>query len=171
MHVQGGRVQGYGVMEYSRGSKYEGEWRMGKKWGQGSMTYPDGARYDGQWQVPTTTAATATHCACMHASRANRVISTPCLLCMLSANTASTSTAVIQAHQISADTMRACCYVNNRTVAATVKARMYMLLELSFRVSAYSVVQCYLVLHVRTVYGQTAVCYSGNCNYFRMPLT
>jgi hypothetical protein len=49
--MQGGRVQGYGVMEYSRGSKYEGEWRMGKKWGQGSMTYPDGARYDGQWQV------------------------------------------------------------------------------------------------------------------------
>jgi hypothetical protein len=54
VYKQGGRVQGYGVMEYSRGSKYEGEWRMGKKWGQGSMTYPDGARYDGQWQVIAT---------------------------------------------------------------------------------------------------------------------
>lgn len=40
---------GYGVMKYSNGKIYEGEYKEGKKHGKGKMKYPNGDVYDGNY--------------------------------------------------------------------------------------------------------------------------
>lgn len=42
-------TQGLGVYFYDNGSKYEGEWYMGKRTGRGKMMYADGDVYEGEW--------------------------------------------------------------------------------------------------------------------------
>ena len=41
---------GKGVMKYSNGNIYEGEWQQGQRHGQGKMTYCDGSTYSGNWR-------------------------------------------------------------------------------------------------------------------------
>ena len=38
-----------GIMAYSDGAKYEGEWKDGKRHGQGTLTWSDGSSYVGEW--------------------------------------------------------------------------------------------------------------------------
>ena len=42
--------QGYSVMKYSDGTKYEGYWVNNKKHGKGVFTYKNGARYEGNFE-------------------------------------------------------------------------------------------------------------------------
>ena len=42
--------EGDGVMTYSDGSVYEGEWTCDHRNGKGKMTYPDGSIYQGSGQ-------------------------------------------------------------------------------------------------------------------------
>ena len=42
--------QGNGVMRYTDGNKYDGEWEDGQRHGSGLMTYRNGDSYDGQWE-------------------------------------------------------------------------------------------------------------------------
>jgi hypothetical protein len=39
----------FGIREYVKGGRYEGQLRYGMRWGQGVMIYPNGNRYEGQW--------------------------------------------------------------------------------------------------------------------------
>ena len=41
---------GKGIMNYEDGSKYDGEWKEGKRYGKGTLTYEDGAKYVGEWK-------------------------------------------------------------------------------------------------------------------------
>ena len=45
-----GRAEGYGVMNYASGSRYEGNFQRGRPEGRGIMTFATGARYDGNFQ-------------------------------------------------------------------------------------------------------------------------
>jgi hypothetical protein len=40
---------GEGVKVFADGSRYEGQWKDGKKSGKGRYIYPDGDVYEGQW--------------------------------------------------------------------------------------------------------------------------
>ncbi len=41
---------GWGIMDYSDGKHYEGDWEKGLEHGYGVMTHPDGGFEDGQWE-------------------------------------------------------------------------------------------------------------------------
>eukprot|EP00756_Hemistasia_phaeocysticola_P011148 Hpha_TRINITY_DN15092_c0_g5::TRINITY_DN15092_c0_g5_i2::g.124513::m.124513 len=47
--IKNGMREGKGTMK-SRGSRYEGDWRAGKKHGHGKCFYLDGSVYDGEWE-------------------------------------------------------------------------------------------------------------------------
>ncbi len=38
------------IFTSTRGGKYEGEWKGGKRHGQGKLTYPDGRKFEGEWK-------------------------------------------------------------------------------------------------------------------------
>ena len=41
---------GKGTMTYEDGSKYDGEWKEGKRYGKGTLIYEDGSKYEGEWK-------------------------------------------------------------------------------------------------------------------------
>jgi len=41
---------GKGVMKYSDGSKYRGNWKDGERHGQGTIIYPDGKKWVGRFK-------------------------------------------------------------------------------------------------------------------------
>ena len=43
------RPQGYGIVIYNDGAKYEGNWSKGKQNGFGKYTYSEGGYYEGNW--------------------------------------------------------------------------------------------------------------------------
>lgn len=45
-----GQRHGYGVMVYSNGSGYKGQWVQGKRSGQGNFRFTNGDEYDGAWK-------------------------------------------------------------------------------------------------------------------------
>ena len=48
--MQGGKLHGRGVLDWTNGFRYEGELRDGKQHGQGTLTQANGARYVGGWR-------------------------------------------------------------------------------------------------------------------------
>ncbi|MDE6060644.1 MAG: hypothetical protein K2G31_04165, partial [Clostridia bacterium] len=44
------KPHGHGVMTFSDGSKYDGEWRDALMHGHGAMTWRDGTKYNGEWR-------------------------------------------------------------------------------------------------------------------------
>ena len=48
--VQGTCSEGQGVMLYSDGSQYVGQWQNGRPNGQGAYTMPDGSQYVGEFK-------------------------------------------------------------------------------------------------------------------------
>ena len=48
--VESGEPNGLGIMIYSNGSKYIGEWKNGKMDGQGTFTFPIGNKYVGKYK-------------------------------------------------------------------------------------------------------------------------
>ena len=44
------RKQGFGVMVYSSGARYEGFWNNDQREGQGKCTYANGITYEGAWK-------------------------------------------------------------------------------------------------------------------------
>ena len=42
--------EGFGIMTYPDGTKYEGEFKDGLKNGPGTETYKDGEKYQGDWR-------------------------------------------------------------------------------------------------------------------------
>ena len=48
--MQGGKMHGRGVLDWTDGFRYEGELRDGKQHGQGTLTQANGARYVGGWR-------------------------------------------------------------------------------------------------------------------------
>ena len=48
--IKGDCVNGYGIMTYPNGSKYEGEWKDNKKEGFGTFYYSYGSTYRGYWK-------------------------------------------------------------------------------------------------------------------------
>ena len=47
--VYEGNRYGKGIMTYTNGDRYEGDWKYDKKHGVGIMTYANGDRYEGDW--------------------------------------------------------------------------------------------------------------------------
>jgi hypothetical protein len=47
--LKNGKSDGYGIMEYADGDRYEGEWKDEKKHGYGKYTYADGRTKEGMW--------------------------------------------------------------------------------------------------------------------------
>lgn len=45
-----GQKDGYGVMIWPNGDRYEGEWKNDMQNGNGSFVYADGEKYEGQWK-------------------------------------------------------------------------------------------------------------------------
>ena len=45
-----GKRSGYGVLTWSEGGRFEGEWHEDDRSGLGVMTWPDNHRYDGEWR-------------------------------------------------------------------------------------------------------------------------
>ena len=45
-----GKRHGHGVNEWPSGQKYEGEFREGKRHGYGVFSFPSGERYEGEWK-------------------------------------------------------------------------------------------------------------------------
>jgi hypothetical protein len=45
-----GKRDGEGTYSWADGSKYKGEWKDGKRDGEGTYTYPDGRRYEGEFK-------------------------------------------------------------------------------------------------------------------------
>lgn len=43
------QADGYGVMAWAAGTRYEGMWKENKRSGFGRFFYPDGVIYEGQW--------------------------------------------------------------------------------------------------------------------------
>ena len=43
-------MQGQGVLSYTDGRKYEGEFYCNHRSGQGTMDWPDGKKYIGTWK-------------------------------------------------------------------------------------------------------------------------
>ena len=41
--------EGYGVLTYVNGERYEGYWKADKAHGKGTLTYSTGDRYIGDW--------------------------------------------------------------------------------------------------------------------------
>ncbi|GAA6168839.1 MORN repeat-containing protein [Sessilibacter corallicola] len=48
--LTGNTPHGWGIYEWTSGSRYEGEFENGKRDGQGSMDYADGSKYKGNWK-------------------------------------------------------------------------------------------------------------------------
>lgn len=46
----GNTPHGWGIYEWTSGSRYEGEFEYGKRTGQGAMEYSDGSKYEGNWK-------------------------------------------------------------------------------------------------------------------------
>ena len=44
------KKDGFGTETFDDGSKYEGEWKDGKRLGQGTFTFPDGGKYVGEFK-------------------------------------------------------------------------------------------------------------------------
>lgn len=44
-----GNSNGFGILTFPDGSKYEGNWSKGKYSGKGIYTTSSGAKYDGEW--------------------------------------------------------------------------------------------------------------------------
>ena len=47
--VSGWRADGFGVMRWSDGGQYEGEWKRDRRHGSGKMRYPNGDVFEGTW--------------------------------------------------------------------------------------------------------------------------
>lgn len=47
------QADGYGVMAWAAGTRFEGMWRENKRSGFGRFFYPDGVTYEGQWYGDT----------------------------------------------------------------------------------------------------------------------
>ena len=45
-----GKAHGHGVMDYSNGDKYEGDWKDNKIHGKGKLTCAGGGVYEGYWK-------------------------------------------------------------------------------------------------------------------------
>ena len=43
-------MSGYGVMKYQKGSRYEGNWKKGKKEGSGKETFKNGSTFEGEFK-------------------------------------------------------------------------------------------------------------------------
>ena len=48
--TKSGKPHGYGVCQYSDGSKYEGNWLAGVRCGEGTIFYDDGGKWSGVWK-------------------------------------------------------------------------------------------------------------------------
>ena len=42
-----GKKEGYGILYWANGNRYEGEWKNGKKEGYGILYWANGDRYEG----------------------------------------------------------------------------------------------------------------------------
>ena len=43
-------MSGYGVLKYQKGSRYEGNWKKGKKEGSGKETFKNGSTFEGEFK-------------------------------------------------------------------------------------------------------------------------
>ena len=43
-------MDGYGVIIWSDGEKYQGDWKNNQMHGQGILTHPHGEIYEGEWK-------------------------------------------------------------------------------------------------------------------------
>lgn len=48
--TKSGKPHGYGVCQYSDGSRYEGNWLAGVRYGEGTITYENGTTWKGDWK-------------------------------------------------------------------------------------------------------------------------
>lgn len=48
--IKSGKPHGYGICQYSDGSKYEGNWVAGVRSGEGTITYENGCKWSGVWK-------------------------------------------------------------------------------------------------------------------------
>lgn len=48
--TKSGKPHGYGICQYSDGSKYEGNWVAGVRSGEGTITYENGCKWSGVWK-------------------------------------------------------------------------------------------------------------------------
>lgn len=49
-YIQRTQADGYGVMTWTRGTRYEGLWKENRRCGKGTYYYLDGLVYEGEWR-------------------------------------------------------------------------------------------------------------------------
>jgi len=54
-------ANGYGILEFNDGSRYEGQWKHWERHGQGIQIYTNGTRYEGKWENDRRSLGTLTY--------------------------------------------------------------------------------------------------------------